>query len=69
MVHSIGFLNEISRTLGWMESFNKVYESSDSTFVIRIISDRIKGKTSEILLTQLCSNQRMDARLPFLGVS
>ena len=52
-----------------MESFNKVYESSDSTFVIRIISDRIKGKTSEKLLTQLCSNQRMDVWLPFLGVS
>ena len=42
-----------------MESFNKVYESLAFMFVIRMISDRINGKTSEKLLTQLCSNQRM----------
>ena len=39
--------------------FNKVYESSASTFVIRMISD--KFKRSENVLTRLFCNKRMDA--------
>ena len=41
--------------------FNKVYESSASKFVTRMISDGIKNSRSENILTRLCCNKRMDA--------